>query len=305
VRIAEAFLQSQWDQVLAARQTALANQQMRIALGRQHLRRSDDPSSASTAAVLRQQQDFNEQWKFNANHAIDWTRATEGRVTEVVEIMQRTHELAVQAGDGTLNDNDRNRIAQEIDGMLETLFMIGNIRHRDIYIFAGTHSDQPPLTVNRDPSGSITSVTTAPVPASLREVQVGESAIVQYGLLADGEGGLFRDSISGSDVFQTMIDLRDTLGAGAPPGDALLADVNVAMNHSIGRLVETGVLQQRFETLGTHFDTVGVQLSNRLGEIDDLDLSKALNELSQLEFSLQASMQMASRLHALHLTNFL
>ena len=51
----------------------------------------------------------------NANDAVSMTQTAEGALGEVENILQRLRELAVQAGNSTLNDSDRSQIQAEVD----------------------------------------------------------------------------------------------------------------------------------------------------------------------------------------------
>jgi len=53
----------------------------------------------------------------NANDAISLTQTAEGALGEVENILQRMRELAVQAGNSSLNDSDRAQIQAEVDAL--------------------------------------------------------------------------------------------------------------------------------------------------------------------------------------------
>ena len=53
----------------------------------------------------------------NANDAISMTQTAEGALGEVESILQRMRELAVQAGNNTLNASDRDQIQAELQTM--------------------------------------------------------------------------------------------------------------------------------------------------------------------------------------------
>ncbi len=64
---------------------------------------------------------------------------------------------------------------------------------------------------------------------------------MNYGAVAAGENGIFEDSVSGANVLDTIMNLRDTMQAGNPAGETDLVATQTALNHTIGHLVETGV----------------------------------------------------------------
>lgn len=62
----------------------------------------------------------------NANDAISMTQTAEGALGEVESILQRMRELAVQAGNNTLNASDRDQIQAEINALSAEIDSISN-----------------------------------------------------------------------------------------------------------------------------------------------------------------------------------
>ena len=62
----------------------------------------------------------------NANDAISMTQTAEGALGEVESILQRMRELAVQAGNNTLNASDRDQIQAEINALSAEIDTISN-----------------------------------------------------------------------------------------------------------------------------------------------------------------------------------
>lgn len=305
MKVSDTILQSQIQRAVSARSRALSRLQIAIASGVQYNRRSDNPSATSAASALERSAAANTQWQANVDHVLGWTRVTEGRLTEIVDLMHRADELAVQAGDGTATAADRLRIANEVDAILESLVTVSNARYQGVYLFGGTYSDQPPIQVTRDASGIITAIAPAVPDIPERTAQVDDDTVWGYGATAAGDGGVFLDTVSGNDLFQSVLHVRDTLAAGNVLSDAGKQDVEAGRDHAIARLVGIGIDQQRYESLANRHDLAEVDLTDRLSDVRDLDLARALTELSQLEATYQASLQMAARMNQLKFSDFI
>jgi len=305
MNISTLSLQDQLHRSIEQRNRALASAQIQLSTGKKYIRRSENPAETSEAARIRAAQRVNQQWTRNVGRGMDWSRVTEGRLDEGIDIIQRTNELAVQSGDATMTAADRQRIATEVDAMLESMVAIANTTHQGSYLFGGIHSDSPPIQVTRDPSGQITSLTPAAVAWRERQAQVGDNEQLRYGATAGGPQGVFVDSASGIDVIQSMLDLRDQLlsGQAATPTD--LTNMSASLDQLTSRLVESGVDMNRLEGLETQQTKRDLSFEERLSDVDDVDLAKALTNLSQLEISLQATLQVASRLNQISLIDFI
>ena len=57
----------------------------------------------------------------NSYDAISMTQLAEGALGEMENILQRTRELAVQAGNSSLSTSDRNMIQKELDALVAEL----------------------------------------------------------------------------------------------------------------------------------------------------------------------------------------
>ena len=62
----------------------------------------------------------------NGHDAISMTQTAEGALGEMENILQRIRELAVQAGNSTLSQSDRNAIQDEVNALTDE---INNIAH--------------------------------------------------------------------------------------------------------------------------------------------------------------------------------
>ena len=76
---------------------------------------ADDAAGSAIASKLTAQVRSLEQAIRNGNDAISLTQTAEGALGEVENILQRMRELAVQAGNSTLNQSDRSQIQAEMD----------------------------------------------------------------------------------------------------------------------------------------------------------------------------------------------
>jgi flagellin-like hook-associated protein FlgL len=110
---------------------------MQIASGKKYLRRSEDPVANDNIAVTKAGIEQTEQWGRNLELAANWEMASEAKLTEMVETMQRVNELVVEANNGVLNKNDRQNIAIEINSIIEVLVTQMNASYSGTAMFAG------------------------------------------------------------------------------------------------------------------------------------------------------------------------
>lgn len=312
IRVSTSGLNSGLSDAINQKYGDFFRKQSQITSEKRHLARSDSPSETSDAAYMTRVQDFDAQWGHNINLGLNWTKLTDGELTRQIEQVQRIQELAVRGGDSTLAAEDLHEIGVEIDSILNDLVSIANKKYEDNYLFGGTHSDQPPLTITRDANGDITAVDATHVdgggnPLALRnrEIQTSDATTQLYGRTAVGPDGLYIDTNTGNNIFTGMINLRDELLAGNNSSVASKTSVKEGMNNLLSNVVRNGIEQKQFENIADGLVDKNLTTRNLLSDLQDTDLPKTLTELSQIEASLQATMQLAARLSQFSLTNFI
>ncbi|MEW6546902.1 MAG: flagellin [Bacillota bacterium] len=103
---------------LSATAARLAKSMERLSSGMRINRASDDAAGLAIAEKIMSQVNGLNQASRNAQDAISLVQTAEGALQETHSILQRMRELAVQAANDTLTEQDRQAIQQEIDNLL-------------------------------------------------------------------------------------------------------------------------------------------------------------------------------------------
>lgn len=153
MRVSTNQIFSQGLNVMTDQQTRVATTQLQLSEGKRILKPSDDPVGTSIALNLRQQINAAEQYVKNANAANTALSTEESSLDNASDILGRIRDLLVQAGNGTLNYEDRKTIAIEMQGRLDELVAVGNTQTPDgKYLFSGFSTDSRPFS--KDAAGN-------------------------------------------------------------------------------------------------------------------------------------------------------
>ncbi len=98
----------------------------RMASGLRVNRAADDSAGLAVSEKLRTQVRGLQVATDNAQHAISLVQVAEGALNEVHSILQRLRELAVQAANDHLTDDDRQQIQKEVNALLAQIDYIGS-----------------------------------------------------------------------------------------------------------------------------------------------------------------------------------
>ncbi len=128
-------------------QSRLIDIQTKIASGKRITSPSDDPSGAVQIIRLNQTQSITEQYIRNSDTAIDRLQLEETAIKSVQDSLVRVKELAVQAGNTVLSDQDRRAIASEVRQQLLSIVGLANTQDSNLdYLFSGNAVSTIPFT---------------------------------------------------------------------------------------------------------------------------------------------------------------
>jgi len=286
--------------------SGLVKTQQQIASGRRILSPADDPVGAARALEVSQSQALNTQYGINRQHAKSSLSSVEGTLSSVTSLLQDAKATVIAAGNATLTDIERGFMANELRGRFEEL--LGHANSRDPvgnYQFSGYQLDTPAFA--KDP---VTQAVTYAGDMGQRLMQVDASrqmAVTNPGL-AVFQGG-------GQDVFATLnelITLLETPVVDQPGIDNLNAglatantNLGLALDNVLAVRASVGARLQELDALDNSGSDRDLQYSQILSELQDLDYSKALTQLTQQQVTLEAAQRSFVAISGLSLFNYL
>lgn len=286
-------------------QNRLQKTQEQIASGRRILTPSDDPVAATRALDVTQTQSINNQYAVNRQYAKNTLGQVEGTLTGVTSLMQDVKTTIIAAGNGTLSDTERGFMASELNGRLEQLLGLANSRDATgNYLFSGFQSNTAPFS------------TIPAVPPALPGVAYnGDSGVQKLQVDATRQMAIntpgstvFQGGASG--IFQTITGLVALLNE---PGTTNLAtglaaantNIDLALDNVLTVRASVGVSLQELDTLDNVGADRNLQYSQILSELQDLDYTQALTQLSQQQITLEAAQKSFVKTSGLSLFNFI
>ncbi len=181
------------------------NQQ--LSTGRRILSVSDDVPGARQVMHLLQENGKIDAYLENMRDAEDTLYMASSSAEQVLDILSRVKERAVQAATGTYSANDRQTMAEDVDGMLQTLLSLANVQHKGAYMFAGQATRTVPFVASKDAAGRIDAT-------SYQGALLPTEAPVAPGVTTDMNVVGSEIFHGGGDLFGTVIELRDAIRTG-------------------------------------------------------------------------------------------
>ena len=101
-------------------------------------RAADDAAGLSISEKMRKQIRGLSQAFDNAEDGISCVQTAEGALTEVHSMLQRMNELAVKAGNGTMSEDDRQNVQDEIDQLVDEIDRVSETtKFNETYLLKG------------------------------------------------------------------------------------------------------------------------------------------------------------------------
>lgn len=278
-------------------QVRQADLQRQLATGKRVTQPSDDPVGVGLALGIRHDLSEVTAWKQNIADSQSWLSATDNALGNEMDVVQRARELAVQAGNGALDPQQRSLLATEVLALREQVAQVGNASLGGRYLFGGTATNQQPFT-QTPPAAAL------PINTGALNREVGQGQVMAVNITADrfqGPGG------ATPDIFTTLGNLATAMQTGdlnTITGQSL-TDLDAHMDNVSALRGEVAAKVNRLELTSSRFETDDIARQGQLSSIEDADMAKTIMDLTQQESVLRASLSVGSRVIQPSLVDFL
>ena len=241
---------------------AMSTAMERLATGRRINSASDDAAGLAIASRMSSQVKGLEQAARNANDAISMTQTVEGAGKEILNILTRMKELAVQAGSGTYSDTDRDAMDLEYQQLeAEILRIETNTKWNGQALLDG--ADTVAVQIG---AGS------------------GQTMSLSFGdWTTTGNGGVFSVQLS-------SYDLQSTSNAATA-----MTNLDTAITKASEELAKYGSYTNRLEYAADNLSNIAANTDASRSRIEDADYAKETSELAKTQIIAQAGTAMLAQ----------
>lgn len=146
IRVSTANLYLTSDANINADQSAMMTTQAELASGKQINAPSDNPVGAGEAALLQGDLAQLGQFSTNQNTATQLLNGASSTLTQAINVLQSVNSSLVEAGNGALNDTQRQAIAAQLQQQFNELVGLANTGDgQGGYLFGGSVNNAPPF----------------------------------------------------------------------------------------------------------------------------------------------------------------
>ena len=288
---------------------------VKISAGQKYLAASEAPAECNQITAMTNNLAKTEQWSNNAETAVSFETATSSALSSITDTMNSVNELVVEMNSGTLTTDDYTNIATQLNELIESLVISGNTSYGSVELFAGVSTGSDPFTVTRNTDGDIESVSFLDDgTTSKRQVSISSGDSVEYGITGDEifsfENYEYDESTSSwgyvsVNIFDTLIEMRDTLNSGELPSDTLCERAQAGLDNVTTQYVESSASQAKFESILSSLSSSVDSMTTRVSDMSTLDTAAATVELAAYETALEASYEVLAGVNSLSLLDYI
>ncbi len=257
--------------------------QEKITTGKEINRASDDPAGTIKVLSLRSEGLKLDQYSENIGSSIQSLEFTSSTLNGAADFLSRIQELSIQGVNGATDQDGRNAIASEINGILESMLQVANTSRMGLYIFAGTKTTTRPFESTRDSAGDVSVVT-----------YMGNREKIKYPVGPGFSSQVNQpgaEAFMDNDLFSSIISLRDSFASGAIQfAKNEMTNIENAHTDIVHFISKAGAVASALEFSNNRIADTKVALQSTLGDIEGADLAEIVLKLKEQEGILQASL---------------
>lgn len=293
-------------------QSKISKVQQQISTGKRLITPSDDPIAAAQVVEINQSIAVNEQFAKNRLQLANNLNQTDVSLSNITDVLQNINETIVSASNGLNSAEDRLVMATTLQGQFDQLLSLANSSDSaGNYTFAGNNSSSQPFVKNTDTGiweyvgSKENTVVNVDYNSTL------SSTIVGSNLFANAKAPTLEENQGQDNIFNqlsiaiealknptTTTNFEASISNLASYFDLALNQVN-AVRSDVGNRLK---MIDQLDSLGS---SRGLQLTQSLSNLQDLDYTKAISDFTRQQTVLQAAQQTFAQASKLTLFDYL
>ena len=273
-------------------QQAVYNAQQQVSSGKRVSSAADDPVDFGRLARMNSSLAGVQRYSKNIDQAKSELTTVDSALQQAGDIFQRAKEIAVQASDDTKTAAELQAMGEEADALLTSLLNVANTSYDGHTVFSGTSGAQKAYTAIDSNADGMLDTFTYQGGTDPRIMAVTDTSNVEVGIPGSdtsSTGAVFQSSTV--DLFDTLKQFRDQLLSGATfNGSAVGQQLQDCHEHLTSVLASVGGRSTALDASSKLLSKRETDLTNDVGDVQSLDISKAMMALTNKQQAYQAAL---------------
>lgn len=257
---------------------------------------SDNPAAAASDVLVHVQTGQDDQYLQNISDLQSQFQTADATLSSVVQAVTQAISLGVEGANGTLNDSDRQAVAEQLTGIRDQVLSLANQTYQGNYLFAGTATSTQPFTLDATQPNGV--------------VYNGNEGVNSVQLASGLTSAI---NVPGDQIFTNasgnLIGSLNNLIT-AVQNNSGIAAANTSLNQAFSELnvqrVFYGNALQQFQSTQTFLNSDKLQLSQQENTLVGADMSVSATNFQQASLATEAILSATGQiLSSMNLLNFL
>jgi flagellar hook-associated protein 3 FlgL len=298
------------------------NQQ--IATGKMISKPSDNPTGAINILSTNTSLNKIDTYKKNIEAASSEVDATGRATLSLSDVLQRVKELTIKAADATSGSSELTSINDELKQIIEQVKDVANSQFGNKYIFGGLETETAPYVKTGTNGDEVKYIGTPSSGPYQRETEIGENLKINVNISGDNIFGEYYTDTSktpatvvSSGIIGTLKELSLELeppivspAKTAVPADhnkirEKLTNIDDSLQQVLSSQASVGGLSSRLEMTKNKLEEDAITLTKFKSTVEDIDLPKAISDLSFQQTALQTSLSVSAKVMQTSLLQYL
>ena len=301
MRISENMMTNSILKSINASKSRMSNIQKQLSSGKKIFESSDDPFAFAKSARFKSIMERNNQYLRSINMGLGFVESTQMHLEDINNLIQDAKEKATQSADDSLNAENREAMAQEINSMIEELESIANGNFDGDYIFNGTDvAGANPFTLEEDPTtpGNYIGIQ-SPSNTEVMERKFGDHLNIQINI-----AGSEIDKIT--NTFNELISLKDALLNNDTTAISGQIDaLDDASSEILKLTTKIGDVHSRITLTEQQLTLTNMNLSSYISSLEDVDMAEAVLHYNSEEMAYKAALQSTGNIMTTSLLDYI
>jgi flagellar hook-associated protein 3 FlgL len=287
---------------LYSNQQMLLNAQVRVTTGKKINKPSDDPIGAQKVLDYRRILSSIEQYERNIVHGKNQIEITETILDQMDTLLNEAHKWASAYGSGSIEAGSAEEKAAitHVKALYDDILSLANSKIGNDYIFAGHVTNTAPFSRSADYTPNAYNGDDEDITVLVRDN-------VEVKINATGQDIFERGTGSGTDVFNVLKDLIDSMETTQDPAAAFAEAANLksAIAQVQGVAIDISIHHGRLKSAEDYLRQYESKIEDLLDNTENIDPAQAIIEMQMAETAYMASLETASRVIQRSLVDYL
>lgn len=297
MRVTDRMLTQNYISYLSNNKAKAEDLKDKIASGQNIRKPSDSPVGMANVVNLQYTLNINKSYITNIKNSTAFVESTMNSMEAILSEVEKVDLKLAQIGDSSKKEFLEN-FGQQVNDSLVSILELSNTEFQGKYIFGGTDYSTKTYEFNADKSAVEQLI---PDTSGKQNVKIRNNSTMQINI----SGGEVFGDIDGNDIFNTLINIKNSLNNGEMPDQSMVDNVKNFHKTFLDKISKVGNNLNRLEDTKNQLEGQDLVVQDLISQENEVDMAKAIMQLQGYDYMLETSYRLSSLINRRSLMDYL